>query len=149
MKLEHEERIIAMTKLAAKDKKFAFKDGKTSDYFKHDFVYKRNFRSRFLAGIGAIILLVFFYVHRAFVREENLMLIDFQTEAIRASIFVLAIFVLYTIIGSLKANKEYAESQKRLKTEANLIKYIEFLEEKEAELNSYGTNTYTKGNDNH
>ena len=148
MNLEREERIIAMTKLAVLDKNYAFKDKKASDYFKHDFVYKRNFRSRFLAVLGAIIVLIFSYVHRVFINHENIMALNFKAEGIKIGAFIMLVLVLYTIISSIIANKEHAKSQQRLKMANKLMKYIDFLEEKEGEVKNYGTNVYNTRNNN-
>ncbi|MDR1001148.1 MAG: hypothetical protein LBL96_10200 [Clostridiales bacterium] len=109
-------RIVIMTKLAIYDKHFGPKDKKDNEYYRHDYIYRRNMWTRFCAGVGAVILLGFYWSYQLFALEQKVLALDYKQAGIDTAIFLLFVLAFYTIMGTIKEAREYASGQRRLKS---------------------------------
>jgi hypothetical protein len=109
------EKIIQMTHLAVYDKNDGEKDKRINGYFLHDFIYKNNMMTRISVITGALILVFFYTLHRIFNQNVDIMTLDYPAEFRQIGLFVLAVAIVYTVISSICAAREYRRSQKRLK----------------------------------
>lgn len=107
--------IILMTKLAIYDKSHGKKDRVCNDYFKGDYVYKKNMWTRFYTAIGTLILIIFIFLHRIAVYEIDIFTLDFKTEISKYAVYFLTVLIAYTIIGSFLSAREYNKSRLRFK----------------------------------
>ena len=127
-------KIRLMSKMALYDKKGFQKDAEANEYFRHDFIYKKNMSMRFYVGIGLLIL-VFFYILRVMnVAGGDVFALDFQEEIMRIVIFAAAVILFYSFVGTIIFTREFLASQKRVKAYFALMKELhgEAPEEEEA-----------------
>lgn len=108
-------KIIIMTKLAVYDKHIADKDRRVNDYFLHDYIYKNNMWTRFAVITGSVIVIFFHMLHRIFNESVDVLTLDYPAELKRMGLFILAVAVVYTVIGSFKSYYDYRQSQNRIK----------------------------------
>ena len=110
------QKVIIMSKLAAYDKYHAHKDRKKAEYFRHDYVYKRNIGVRFTALIGSLIVILFYFAHRIIIEKIDVFDItgEIMTDIIKAIVFIIAVQFIYSMIGFLIFSKEYNDSQDRI-----------------------------------
>ncbi|MDR2168148.1 MAG: hypothetical protein LBE35_09925 [Clostridiales bacterium] len=118
------DKIRIMAKMAVYDKKGFERDARANQYFRHDFIYKRNMQMRFHLGIGCIILAIFYIMYLLLVREHDLFALNFQAEAIRLLTFVIVIMVGYSFIGTIVFTREFLVSQKRVEAYFALMKEL-------------------------
>jgi len=148
-----------MSKLAIYDQKYGSRDKKDNEYYRHDFIYRKNMWTRFYASIGAIMLLMIYWAYRIFALEDSVFEINYQEAGIQAAIFILFIMALYTIIGTIRETREFAKGQRRLKNYMKMLYILDRMREpepsptiavktKEDSNLYYGTNIASKGNDN-
>ena len=119
------EKLIIMSKLATYDKNLGRSDKTQGEYYRGDYVYKKNLWTRFFAFLGAVILLGMYYVHRIFILEADIFQLDYIQELINAGTFIIAVLAVYTVISSVLATIEYHLSQKRLKQYFALIRKLD------------------------
>ncbi|MDR3239669.1 MAG: hypothetical protein LBT44_06230 [Clostridiales bacterium] len=129
----NEKKIVIMTKLAIYDKQFGGADRKDNDYFRHDYIYRKNMWNRFCAIIGAIILIFLYWLHQIVVKNVNILTIDFKQAGTDAAFFVLAVMMLYTLIGTVIAAGQYAKSQERLKAYVRLLNILDHARQSDLE----------------
>ena len=137
----NEGKIIIMTKLAIYDKRYGEMDEKANSFFRHDYIYWKNFWNRFFALLGCLIIIMFYAFNRIVVNAEDLFEIDYRAEGIRILIFVAAVMFVCSIISSLKSTREYSAAQKRMDKQ---LKLIEKLEGKGDKSHSHGADTTGK-----
>jgi hypothetical protein len=109
------DKVILMTQLAVYDKHGAEKDRKINDYFLHDFIYKNNMWTRFSVIAGSIILYFFYMLHRIFNQGLDIMTLDYIGELKKMGVFILAVALVYTVLGSIKSAYDYRKSQNMIK----------------------------------
>jgi len=136
-----EEKIIIMTQLAIYDKKYGEADKEATSFFRHDYVYWKNFWNRFYALIGCFIIIGFYAFNRIFVNGEDIFEVDFRLEGFRALTFIVIVMFICSTISSLKSTREYSIIQKRL--DKNL-KLTEKLEGKGDSSEDHGADTNSK-----
>lgn len=119
------QKLIIMSKLAAYDKDLGKADKLQDEYYRGDYVYKKNLWTRFFALLGAAILLGLYYVYRIFILEADIFQLDYMQELTNAGTFIVAVLAIYTIIGTILATIEYYLSQKRLKEYFALIRKLD------------------------
>ncbi len=126
-------KIITMTRLSMYDKKYSDKDDNTTEFFRHDYVYKQNSMDRFFAILGGVIILFFYYGKRIFMGESDIIDMDFYGELRFVIIFFAVLLIVYTIIGSIRYNYQYTLSQRRQKKYLAMINQINKLSSSEEE----------------
>jgi len=107
------ERIIIMSKLAVYDRDHR-DDYKKEQYFRHDYNYKQNTWTRIYVFIGALILVVFYFLHKTAMSGTEFFALDLVSELIGAGIFMVVVQVIYTGIGTIINITEYEKAQNRL-----------------------------------
>ncbi|MDR1703244.1 MAG: hypothetical protein LBS19_00980 [Clostridiales bacterium] len=105
-----------MTKLASYDKEHGEKDRKMAEFFRHDYVYRRNVTTRFFTLLGSLIVVLFYFMRRIII--EHLDILDLTGEVvddlIKMSIFVVLMQVAYTLIGFWAHARDYNAAQGRI-----------------------------------
>ena len=118
-------RIRLMSKMALYDKKGIEEDIKTTQFFRHDFIYKENMKMRFYLGLGCVIVAFLYVIHRMAVEGIDILTFDFQVELIRFVVFVLMVMVLYSIIGTIIFTRKFQKAQKRAKAYFSLMEQLD------------------------
>jgi uncharacterized integral membrane protein len=113
-----------MAKMAVYDKKGFEKDANANQYFRHDFIYKKNMQMRFYLGLGCLILVLFYILHLLGVQEADFFTLNYQAEIVRIVVVVVIIMVAYSFIGTIIFTREYLISQKRVDAYFNLMKEL-------------------------
>ncbi len=119
------DKIIALSQLAVYDKNNGNKDREVDKYFRHDYVYIKNFKTRFFACLGASFFILLRFLHKITVNNIDLLTVDFKAEGIEALIILAVVMVAYTVIGTVSANMEYTRATRRLSRYYKLMKAIE------------------------
>jgi len=129
--MHNPEKIILMAKLAIYDKNTGKEDRKDSDFFRQDYIYSSNMKTRFYAFFGCIILSVFYFLHMAAFQDVDIFSIDYQSEAIGLIIFFAIVLVAYTVIGTILYTARYVQLQKRMAHYFELLDKLDDLAEQE------------------
>jgi hypothetical protein len=114
-----------MSKMAIYDKRDFEKDAKAGQYFRHDFIYKKNVRMRFFLGIGCVILLFFYVMYLLAIEGADLFAMDFQAEAIRLLFFAVLLMVVYSFIGTIIYTREFLISERRINAYFALMRKLD------------------------
>jgi uncharacterized membrane protein len=131
------DRIKLMTKMALYDKKHGAKDRKITDYYRADYIYRKNAVNRIsgLVALGLIFSLVI--LDMFYVKEIDIFSLNYKAFAIKWGLIVIANFVLYTIIGTIKYGREYDQAQKRMKKYYSMLSRLDkHISDTEADLES-------------
>ena len=129
----NKKRIIMMTKLAVYDHKYGRHDRKNNEYYRHDYIYRKNMWTRLCASIGAIIILAVYWIYQIFALNKNFLEIDYRQAGINAAFFVLAVMAVYTVIGTVRETAGYAKSQRRLKNYMRMLYMLDRIRQTEPE----------------
>jgi len=130
--MHNKEKIILMAKLAVYDKNIGKEDWKDDVFFRQDFIYSSNMKTRFYIFFGCIILTVFYFLHRSSFHDINLFTIDYLTEARNLLIFFAIVLVTYTVIGTIIYTARYVQMQKRIMQYFELLDKLDDINEQEA-----------------
>ena len=117
-------KIRLMSKMALYDKKGFQKDAEANEYFRHDFIYKKNMSMRFYVGIGILILVAFYALRVMSVAEGDIFSLDFQAEIMRIVVFVVIVVLFYSFVGTIIFTREFLASQKRVKAYFGLMREL-------------------------
>ena len=115
------EKIVLLTRLAVYDKHMSESDKKINNYFLHDYIYAKNIWTRFYAFIGSVIVVFFYLLYRILIEQTDVFAMDYRKEITDVAIFIIAVLVLYTLIGSLQAAVSYRASQKRIRAYLDVL----------------------------
>lgn len=124
-----QKKIRMMTSLAIYDKHYGEKDRKIEGYYRTDYVYKKNCWTRICIGMGLFVLFLFYGFYIMFVKEVDFASINYKVTAEKWIIFVIAVLVFYTIVGTITAVREYEKADKRLKNYNKLLERLNILNE--------------------
>ena len=119
------DKIRIMSKMAIYDKRDFERDAKTGQYFRHDFIYKKNMQMRFFLGLGCVILLAFYVLHLLAIEGADLFTVDFQSEALRLLFFALILMTAYSFIGTIIYTREFLRSEKRINAYFSLMRRLD------------------------
>ena len=119
------EKIRIMSKMAVYDKRDFDRDARAGQYFRHDFIYKRNMQMRFFLGIGCIILLFFHVMYLLAIEGADIFAMDFQTEAIRLLFFALLLMTGFSIIGTIIYTREFLIAERRINAYFALMRKLD------------------------
>ena len=119
------EKIIIMSKMAIYDKRDFDRDSRAGQYFRHDFIYKRNMRMRFFLGIGCAILLLFYILYLLAIEGADIFAMDFQAEAIRLLFYTLIIMTAFSFIGTIIYTREFLISERRINAYFKLMRKLD------------------------
>jgi len=129
--LHNQEKIVIMAKLAVYDKNTGKDDWKDNVFFRQDYIYANNMRTRFFAFFGCLILTVFYILHIAAFQDTDIFSINIQAQAIRIIIFFALVLVAYTVIGTILYTAMYAQTQKRIENYFKLLDRLDEINEQE------------------
>ena len=119
------DKIRIMSKMAVYDKRDFERDAKSGQYFRHDFIYKKNMQMRFFLGIGCVILLFFYVMHLLAIEGVDFFTVDFQAEALRLLFFALILMTAYSFIGTIIYTREFLRSERRMNTYFKLMRRLD------------------------
>lgn len=127
-----QQKIITMTQLALYDKHKGAADQNANDYFRHDYIYRKNLGTRFAVGFGGFIILLLYWGRMFFIDGAELFELDFAQVATDSIFFMLAILAVYSLIGTIQSTREYYMVQKRLTRYHALVRQLERINERAA-----------------
>jgi hypothetical protein len=133
------QKIITMTQLALYDKHEGAQDQQANDYFRHDYIYRKNLGTRFAVGFGGFIILLLYWGRMFFIDGAELFELDFAQIATDSIFFMLAILAVYSLIGTIQSTREYYLLQKRLTRYHALVRQLERINERAARLAQQAT----------
>ncbi|MCL1844222.1 MAG: hypothetical protein FWF79_10460 [Defluviitaleaceae bacterium] len=126
------QKIITMTKLALYDKHEGAADRAANDYFRHDYIYRKNLGTRLSVGFAGIIILVIYWLRAILVEGADIFELNVQYYATQSILFILAILAVYSLIGTVQGTREYYLVQKRLQQYQGMLRFLENAEERAA-----------------
>ncbi|MCL1862513.1 MAG: hypothetical protein FWF78_02985 [Defluviitaleaceae bacterium] len=121
----NQQKIITMTKLALYDKHEGTHDREANDYFRHDYIYRKNLATRISVGIGGVLILALYWLRVVFVDGIDIFEIDIQYHATDSILFIIALVAFYSVIGTVQGTREYYLVQKRLNRYQNMLRFLE------------------------
>ena len=122
------QKMLVMTKLALYDKHEGQTDREINEYFRHDYIYRKNLGNRIAVGIGGLIMLGFYWLNIVYT-AENFFDIQFETHITNSVLFLAALMVFYTFVGTIKGTREYYMVQRRLEKYERMINHLDRMEE--------------------
>ena len=134
-------RIIMMTKLAVYDQQYGSRDKKDNEYYRHDYIYRKNMWTRICASIGAAIVLSVYWIYQIFALNKSFLDIDYRQAGINAAVFILAVMAFYTVIGTIRETAQYAKCQRRLKNYMRMLYMLDRIREPESSQDIIAVNT--------
>ena len=124
-------KIILMTKMAIYEKRYIKEDRRRSGYYPEDYVYLKNFRTRFSVTLA---VLIFVALHMTKMINQNLVIptsvevfINYYLKPYLVPWMML--MVGYTILSTAVYQSRYALSQTRLKGYNKLLKALDNYEQ--------------------
>ena len=123
--MTNEKKIIVMTKLALYDKHEGPADRAGSEYFRHDYIYKRNLGTRLSVGIGGILLLLIYWLQIILIDGADILEMDVRQHLTDSVLFLVALLALYSLIGTIQGTRQYYLLHKRLERYHRLTKQLE------------------------
>lgn len=124
------ERIKIMTVMAVYDKHSGRKDREAEKYFRGSYIYRKNCLTRIGVFAGVVVLFMFYVVQNIFITEFDFANFNYMGAAIKWAIFLIAMIIIYTVVGTIKYGREYDLADKRLKGYNYLVKMLEKTQEK-------------------
>ena len=124
----NKQKLILMTKLALYDKHEGAADRAASEYFRHDYIYKKNLGTRLAVGFAGIIILILYWGRVILLDGVDILQMDIQQHIIASVRFLVALLAVYSLIGAIKGTREYYLIQKRLDNYKKNIAHIEKIE---------------------
>jgi len=127
----NEQKIITMTRLALYDKHEGTSDRAANDYFRHDYIYKKNLGTRLAVGFGSVLILAIYWMSVILVSEDlDIFEMDIQQHLLESVLFVLAMIAVYSLIGTIQGTREYYLIQKRLNQYQTNLRQLERMNER-------------------
>jgi hypothetical protein len=114
-----------MAKMAVYDKHTGKDDWKDDVYFRQDYIYSNNMRTRFYVFFGCVILTAFYLLHRAAFHEIDVFSIDYRAEITLVVIFFAAVLVFYTVAGTILYTARYVKMQRRIENYLAMMDELE------------------------
>lgn len=112
--MENFKKVRLMANLAIYDKHFGEEDRKITSQYRRDYIYKKNLSLRLGIVVGVLLIVALYYSYKLFVANVDVFGLFNRAEFIRLGIMLLAILVIYTIIGTVVNGKRYDEAEERL-----------------------------------
>lgn len=125
-----QQKIITMTQLALYDKHTGTSDRDANDYFRHDYIYRKNLGTRLAVGFGGFIMLALYWARYILIEGVDFFELDFSTHLTDSIFFILAILAAYSLIGTVQGTREYYLVQKRLTRYLALVRQLERINER-------------------
>jgi len=119
------QKIITMTKLALYDKHEAAVDRTANEYFRHDYIYKKNLGTRIAVGLGGLLILALYWLRMILIDGADILEMEASGPIRDSVLFLLALLAVYSLIGTIQGTREYYLTQKRLKKYELLLNKLE------------------------
>ena len=119
------QKIAIMTKLALYDKHEGTADRAASEYFRHDYIYKKNLGTRIAVGFAGFIIIALYWGRMLLIDGMDIMQMDIQQHLINSLLFLVALLAVYSLIGTIQGTREYYLIQKRLDRYNMLLHQLE------------------------
>ena len=132
--MHNPEKIIIMAKLALYDKNAGKDDWKDNVYFRQDYIYSNNMKTRLFAFLGCLIIAAFYFLHMAAFQDVDIFSIDYQAEAITLIILFAVVLVFYTVIGTILYTARYVQLQRRIDKYFKLLDELDDITEADADI---------------
>jgi len=127
----NQQKIAIMTKLALYDKHEGSADRHANEFFRHDYIYKKNLGTRLAIGFGGLLLLALHWLRMILIDGLDVLQVAIvRGHLIESLMFLAALLAVYSLIGTLQGTREYYLIQKRLKKYNGLVRQLEKLENK-------------------
>jgi len=126
----NQQKIITMTKLALYDKHEGTADRAANDYFRHDYIYRKNLGTRLSVGFGGMIILAFYWLRVVFIEGVDVFELYIQHHLFQSIVFILALMAVYSLIGTIQGTREYYLVQKRLERYQGMMLFLERVDER-------------------
>lgn len=130
-----QDRIILMTKLAVYEKKYIKEDRRRNSYYVEDYIYVKNFKTRFSV---TLVVILFAAIDIMKMINQNVViptsLASFIDSYIKPYLVPwIMILIGYTILSTIIYQTRYALSQKRLKSYSKILKQLDTYEQDKAD----------------
>lgn len=119
------DRIKLMTKIAIHEKRYNNKDRKINEYYRNDYVYKKNATNRISILLGLCFISLLILLDMIYVKHVDIITLDYKSLGIKFGLIFFGIFVSYAVVGIFKYGKEYDESQKRYKRYFSMLNNLD------------------------
>ena len=123
----NKDKVILMAKMAVYDKRHGQSDRAIFSYFRRDYIYRKNMWTRLCVSIGAVFLLMLYWLHQIFIYGADIQEINIEEGVFNSVLFLLAVMALYTLIGTVQGTYQYYRVQKRMGKYMAMIKRLERL----------------------
>jgi hypothetical protein len=124
------QKIITMTKLALYDKNEGSADRRIHDFYRHDYIYRKNMATRFFTGFGAVLIVALYWLRLFFIDGADLFDLDLEAHIRESILFILAVISVYSVVGTVQGTREYFLIQRRLNQYAALTQQLERINER-------------------
>jgi len=121
----NQQKIVTMTKLALYDKHNGPADRAASEYFRHDYIYKKNLGTRIAVGIGGLLVIAIYWLRVVLLDGADILQMDIRQYLTDSVLFLVALLAVYSLIGTIKGTREYYLIQKRLENYSSLVRQLE------------------------
>lgn len=121
----NQQKIIIMTKLALYDKHDGPADRAANDFFRHDYIYKKNLGTRIAVGFGGMLILALYWISVLFEGDVDVFELNVQDYLLESFLFILALLAVYSVVGTIQGTREYYLIQKRLTTYQTHLRNLE------------------------
>lgn len=125
MHLIDKNKTIIMTKMAIYDKNNGDRDKKINEYFRHDYIYRKNAWTRICVTLGCVFVLVGYWTHKIIDEGLDVFNMDYKRAGMDMLLFLFLVLAFYTFVGTIRAAIDYSESQKRLRRYSQMINRLE------------------------
>lgn len=111
--MESLQKVHTMIGMAIYDKHLGERDRKCLGMSRRDYVYRRNLGLRLGVGFGYFVLSGIYYGYLLFVKEADIFVLFSKRTLIEFLAGLLAVLVVYTIIGTVIHRREYDMAEHR------------------------------------
>ena len=124
-KMDNRKKVITMTKLALYDKHEGAADRAANEYFRHDYIYKKNLGTRLAVGVAGVLILLIYWLRIILLDGMDVLQMDIQSYLTDSVLFLVALLAVYSLIGTIQGTREYYLIQKRLENYNFLVRQLE------------------------
>jgi len=121
----NQKKIITMTKLALYDKHEGATDRVANEYFRHDYIYKKNLGTRLAVGVAGFLILVIYWLRVILLDGADILQMDVRQYLTDSVLFLVALLAVFSLIGTIQGTREYYLIQKRLENYNSLVRQLE------------------------
>lgn len=117
--MTNKNKIIIMSKLAIYEKNYGKQDKKIIMYYKNDYIYLNNFKTRIFCSFACLILIGLYISHKILFDNIDIYNFDIFKTVKNSILFIIIMLIIYTIIETIQSTKKYNKAKKRHTTYIN------------------------------